>query len=92
MKKLFYALLAVAFFSVMPLQAVEEVVELDTSDEKTTDKLILYGDVKEKEIYSYSNYAESVESAGASVDIITRKEIERQNHQRNFWKPRFASN
>ena len=44
------------------------------------------------EDYSYSNYAESVESAGASVDIITRKEIERQNHQRNFWKPRFASN
>lgn len=81
MKKMFYAMLAMAFISVMPMQAVEEVVELDldTPDEKSSDKLILYGDVKEKEIYSYSNYAESIESAGASVDIITRKEITRQN-------------
>ena len=73
MKKMFYAMLATAFFSVMPLQAVEEVVELDTSDEKTTDKLILFGVVKEMEIYSYSNYVASLESAGASVDILTWK-------------------
>lgn len=78
MKKMFYALLAMALISAVPVQAIEEVVELDNSEESSSNALTLYGDVNEKEIYSYSNYAESIESAGASVDIISRKEIARQ--------------
>jgi len=78
MKKSLYAL-AFAAFAALSLQAdaIEDVIELDLSDKSEPVKT-LYGDVKEKEIYSYSNYAESIESAGASVDIITRKDIEAQ--------------
>ena len=78
MKKIFVFAMAVsAMFSAMPANAVEEVV-LDTTEEATGGNYVLFGDVEEKEIYSYSNYAESIESAGASVDIVTRKDIERQ--------------
>ncbi len=66
------------------VEAVEE-IHLDLSDEKETvnneaeeQPVLLFGNIKEKEIYSYSNYAESLSSVGASTDIITRKDIERQ--------------
>ena len=67
-----------AMFSAVPAYAVEEEVTLDNSEESLTNSLLLFGDVEEKELYSYSNYAESIESAGASVDIITRKDIAKQ--------------
>ena len=73
MKKIFIFAMAIsAILSTAPVLAVEEVF-LDESP-----SLMLFGDVEEKEIYSYSNYAESIESAGASVDIVTRKDIARQ--------------
>lgn len=78
MKKiLVFAMAISAMYSMMPAFAVEE-VDLDNKEESLTNSLLLFGDVEEKELYSYSNYAESIESAGASVDVITRKDIERQ--------------
>lgn len=75
MKKIFIFAMAIsAILSTAPVLAVEE-VSLDESP-----SLMLFGDVEEKEIYSYSNYAESIESAGASVDVITRKDIARQGN------------
>lgn len=79
MKKiLVFAMAVMAMFSAVPAYAVEEEVTLDNSEESLTNSLLLFGDVEEKELYSYSNYAESIESAGASVDIITRKDIAKQ--------------
>ena len=79
MKKILLLAMAVsAMFSAMSAYAVEEEVTLDNSEESLTNSLLLFGDVEEKELYSYSNYAESIESAGASVDIITRKDIAKQ--------------
>ena len=78
MKKiLVFAMAVMAMFSAVPAFAVEEIT-LDNSEESLTNSLLLFGDVEEKELYSYSNYAESIESAGASVDIITRKDIAKQ--------------
>ena len=78
MKKRNFALTALVFAMwVLPSYSVEEIV-LDLSEETSDTSTKLYGNVDEKEIYSYSNYAESIESAGASVDVITRKDIERQ--------------
>ena len=77
MKKILLLAMAVsAMFSAMSAYAVEEndEVVLDTQ----SGSFMLFGDVEEKEMYSYSNYAESIESAGASVDIVTRKDIARQ--------------
>lgn len=68
-KKCFYALAIFALASTMPLLAIEE-----NQDEAE----LLYGTANQKEIYSYSNYAESIESAGASVDIYTKNDIKRQ--------------
>ena len=81
MKKIFVFAMAIsAFISTNPAWSIEDdVVTLDTTEENTSSgAFVLYGDVKEKQIYSYSNYAESIESAGASVDIVSRKDIERQ--------------
>lgn len=73
MKKNCICLVALlAFVSTAPILAIEENVEQSTSP------FTLFGFAKEKEMYSYSNYAESLESSGASVDIITRRDIERQ--------------
>ncbi len=78
MKKiLVFAMAVMAMFSAVPAYAVDEIV-LDNSEESLSNSLLLFGDVEEKELYSYSNYAESIESAGASVDIITRKDIAKQ--------------
>ena len=78
MKKiLVFAMAVMAMFSAVPAYAVDEIV-LDNSEESLSNSLLLFGDVEEKELYSYSNYAESIESAGASVDIVTRKDIARQ--------------
>ncbi len=57
--------------------AVEE-INLDTSDESLSNKL-LYGGVNEKQTYYVSGYAEDIKSSGASVSVITRKDIEKQN-------------
>ena len=81
MKKIFVFAMAIsAFISTNPAWSIEDdVVTLDTTEENTSSgAFVLYGDVKEKQIYSYSNYAESIESAGASVDIVSIKDIERQ--------------
>ena len=81
MKKIFVFAMAIsAFISTNPAWSIEDdVVTLDTTEgSSSSGTFVLYGDVKEKEIYSYSNYAESIESAGASVDIISRKDIARQ--------------
>ena len=78
MKKMFvFAMAVLALYSTEPVFAVDEVV-LDNSEESLTNSLLLFGDVQEKELYSYSNYAESIESTGASVDIVSRKDIARQ--------------
>ncbi len=77
MKKILLLAMAVsAMFSAMSAYAVEDndEVVLDTQ----SGSFMLFGDVEEKELYSYSNYAESIESAGASVDIVTRKDIAHQ--------------
>ncbi len=74
MKKVLYAMLMWALAFATPAQALEEVVELDNSEHS----FMLFGDLKEKQIYSYSNFAESIESAGASVDIIPSTDIKKQ--------------
>lgn len=58
--------------------AVEEVA-LDTSDESLSNKL-LYGNVNEKQTYYVSGYAEDIKSSGASVSVITRKDMDKQNN------------
>ncbi len=58
--------------------AVEE-VNLDTSDESISNKL-LYGGVNEKQTYYVSGYAEDIKSSGASVSVITRKDMDKQNN------------
>lgn len=75
MKKNCFCVLAVlALANTLPIMAIEENVE------DSTMPFVLYGTAKEKEMYSYSNYAESIESAGANVDIIQRRDIERQGN------------
>ena len=39
---------------------------------------VLYGELKEKEVYALRNYAEDIETAGASVEVITLDDIESQ--------------
>lgn len=39
---------------------------------------MMFGNVKENEIYSMSNYSEDLHTSGASVDVVTRKDIENQ--------------
>lgn len=76
MKKYFIAILALLIF------ANTQYVSANIKEESVEDEfapILLQGYADEKEIYSYSNYAESLESAGASIDIITRKEIEKQS-------------
>ncbi len=73
-KNCFCALAILALASTLPIMAIEENVESSTTP------FVLYGTAKEKEMYSYSNYAESIESAGANVDIIQRRDIERQGN------------
>ena len=73
-KNCFCALAVLALASTLPIMAIEENVE------DSTTPFVLYGTAKEKEMYSYSNYAESIESAGANVDIIQRRDIERQGN------------
>ncbi len=86
MKKFFlFVGIMAAFAAVNYAEAIEE-INLDLSDEKNTvenetteqQPMVLFGEVKEKEIYSYSNYAESLSSVGASIDVVARKDIERQ--------------
>ena len=75
MKKNCFCMAAfLALASTLPIMAIEENVESSTTP------FVLYGTAKEKEMYSYSNYAESIESAGANVDIIQRRDIERQGN------------
>ena len=69
------ALSACLFF--VPAFAIED---NDSSASQNKNSHFLYGEVKEKEIYAFSNYAESIETAGASVDVITRKDIDRQGN------------
>ena len=86
-KKLFFVGILAAFAASNCAYAIEE-INLDLSDEKETvnnkaidqQPSILFGEVKEKEIYSYSNYAESLSSVGASVDVVTRTDIEKQGN------------
>ena len=73
-KNCFCALAILALASTLPIMAIEENVESSTTP------FVLYGTAKEKEMYSYSNYAESIESAGANIDIIQRRDIERQGN------------
>lgn len=73
-KNCFCALAFLALASTLPIMAIEENVESSTTP------FVLYGTAKEKEMYSYSNYAESIESAGANIDIIQRRDIERQGN------------
>lgn len=68
-KNCFYVLVICTIISAMQAVAIEE-----TQNESN----VLYGTANQKEIYSYSNYAESIESAGASVDIYTKNDIKRQ--------------
>ena len=68
--------LSVCLFAA-PAFAIEDVAE-NVSASQDEETMVLFGEVKEKEMYSFSNYAESIESAGASVDIISRKDIEKQ--------------
>ena len=81
MKKIFilFGILAGWFIS-NSAYAIEE-INLDLTEEKTTEQNkdnLLFGQVQEKEVYSYSNYAEALQSVGASVDVVSRKDIERQ--------------
>ena len=39
---------------------------------------LLYGGLTEKEVYSLGNYAEDIQTAGASVDVITLDDIKNQ--------------
>ncbi len=78
MKRLLYASLISAMFFNMPASAIEEAIELQLEEEQES-TMTLFGNVKEKEVFSFSNYAESIESTGASVDVITRKDIEKQH-------------
>ncbi|MCQ2788819.1 MAG: TonB-dependent receptor [bacterium] len=57
----------------LPAYSIQEEIKLDENS------YTLFGNVKETEIYSMSNYAEDIKTAGANVDIITRKDIQKQN-------------
>lgn len=46
--------------------------------EAEENKNVLYGELKEKEVYALKNYAEDIETAGASVEVITLDDIESQ--------------
>ena len=46
--------------------------------EAEENKNVLYGELKEKEVYALRNYAEDIETAGASVEVITLDDIESQ--------------
>ncbi len=88
MKKFFVFVGILAAFAASNCAYAIEEINLDLSDEKDTVKekaaeqqpSILFGEVKEKEIYSYSNYAESLSSVGASVDVVSRTDIEKQGN------------
>ena len=72
MKKTFICALALsAIFCTIPTSAIEEVLE----EETTSTPFMLQGNVKEKEIYSYSNYAESIESAGAMWILLQEETL-----------------
>ena len=88
MKKFFVFVGILAAFAASNCAYAIEEINLDLSDETDTVKekaaeqqpSILFGEVKEKEIYSYSNYAESLSSVGASVDVVSRTDIEKQGN------------
>ena len=79
MKKV--GILAAALIMCMSMSsalAVEE-VNLDTEEESLSNKL-LFGGVTEKQTYYVSGYAEDIKTSGASVSVITRKDIQKQNN------------
>ncbi|MBQ4646176.1 MAG: TonB-dependent receptor [Candidatus Gastranaerophilales bacterium] len=73
-KKCFCAMALIALACTLPSLAIEEEFE----EQIAPIPVLLEGKAKEDEIYSYSNYAESIESAGASVDIYTNQDIKKQ--------------
>ncbi len=81
MKKIFTFIALSAFFTASPAFSIEEDwIHLDTSENEAQETpFTLKGYAKERQIYSYGNYAESIESAGASVDVITEGDIKKQN-------------
>ena len=80
MKKIFTTFAVSAILTTLPALSIEEDwIYLDTSqNEEQSAPFTLKGFAKERQIYSYGNYAESIESAGANVDVITQGEIEKQ--------------
>ncbi len=71
-RKIFCGLAVIALVSFNGIAcAIEEVDEYVPSP-------VIYGEIKKKEVYSLSNYAEPIESAGASVDVINLEDIRNQ--------------
>ncbi len=80
MKKIFTTFAVSVILSTTPAFSIDEDwIYLDPSQsEENSAPFTLKGYAKERQIYSYGNYAESIESTGANVDVITQKDIERQ--------------
>ncbi|MBO5948472.1 TonB-dependent receptor [bacterium] len=56
---------------------IDKDVEEEILFEDTTN--VIFGEVSKKEIYSLNNYSTPIQSSGASVDVITREDIQNQN-------------
>ncbi len=80
MKKFLTLFVITAILSSAPSYSIEEDwIYLETKENEFKEApFVLKGFAKEKQIYSYGNYAESIESAGANVDVITKGDIEKQ--------------
>jgi vitamin B12 transporter len=77
-KKLFAVLLLSIALPTLPAFAIEDTDISDDGQEMEV-KHVLYGSIKDKQIYSLNNYATDAATSGASVDIITREDIKAQN-------------
>lgn len=66
--------LAMLCFMQPSFSVSEEPIEFDA------DTHVLFGGTSKKEIYSLNNYSTPVQTSGASVDVITREDIQNQNN------------
>ena len=78
MKKV--GIMAAALAVCMSLGSAMAVEEINLDTENSLSNKLLYGGVNEKQTYYTSGYAEDIKTSGASVSVITRKDIEKQNN------------
>lgn len=76
--KILTALLSAAMLANLPAYAITDSDMRDDGQESEVKK-VLYGNLTDKQIYTLNNYAADAKTSGASVDIITREDINDQN-------------